>query len=219
MKYVWKVLKYSMRKVDEECAMSMCAANIELFGEVVQHSQFSSQGVQRQKWLHIYEQSNMMLEVTLSESCIEVQLHVISAARHEVVLLERTSFEMECEIDVCIKRKVISCRYVDRRFKIMLVDEKETHSFDQQLETTSYRHSKKYRYKTIFDEFVKMTTYSLETGNQFTCDYAVGCVKSASSASMHHETNRSKLVKQLLILVCKEIGSIQKDHIFPVEPN
>ncbi|KAH9411610.1 hypothetical protein HK407_04g07170 [Ordospora pajunii] len=219
MKCVWKILKYSMRKADGVCGMSMCGVNIELFGEVVQHSRFSSQGVRRQQWLHIYEQSNLMLDVTVSESCIEVRLHVISAVRHEIVLLERAGFEMECEIDVCMERNMVSCRHSGRQFKIMLADEKETLSFDQQLEITSHRHSTKYRCKAMLDEFAKMTTYSLGTIQPFTCDYSGGRVQSKLSAFMQHETRRDRLIKQFLILICKETNSIQKDHVFAMEPN
>ncbi|KAG5859897.1 hypothetical protein KMI_04g07050 [Encephalitozoon hellem] len=125
----WRVFKYSRRMEREGDEKSFCGLDLGMMCQVILHSQPDSQGVKREKWLHVFTEGSKTLELLLLPSMLEVRLYVVSAARQELVILERINLDSGWDIRACVNKRVLRCTCEERRFQVVFFNEEEIEAF------------------------------------------------------------------------------------------
>ncbi|KMV66291.1 hypothetical protein M970_040810 [Encephalitozoon cuniculi EcunIII-L] len=129
----WRIFKYSRRMEKRGGEKSFCGLDLEAVSQVILHSQSDSQGIRRERWLHMFTEGIRTLEVVLLLPVLEIRLYILSAGGQELVTLERVELTGEWDIRVCADKRVLRCRCVDRRFQIVFFSSKEIEAFVSKL--------------------------------------------------------------------------------------
>ncbi|AFN82850.1 hypothetical protein EROM_040820 [Encephalitozoon romaleae SJ-2008] len=125
----WRVFKYSRRMEKEGDEKSFCGVDLETMSQVILHSQPDSQGIKKERWLHVFTEGSKTLELILSPSMLEVRLYVVSAVRQELVILERIKLDNKWDIKTCVNKRALRYTCRERRFQIVFFSEEEVEVF------------------------------------------------------------------------------------------
>lgn len=125
----WRVFKYSRRMEREGDEKSFCGVDLETMSQVILHSQPDSQGIKKERWLHVFTEGSKTLELILSPFMLEVRLYVVSAVRQELVILERIKLDGKWDIKTCVNKRAFRYTCGERRFQIVFFSKEEVEVF------------------------------------------------------------------------------------------
>lgn len=192
MKYSWRVIKYARQINQESDRISYCNTDLEALSQTIVHSQFDTQNVRKEKWMHIYSGSIKTLELVLSEQDIEVRLIVTKDHSKSIVVLEHVDVRAAGPIKICSKQRVLGLKYGSNfinRFQVVFVSKEEADIFLDKYNAGIVSIADSVPHVTIrklFDSFLEM----------------VQDVKVKSVNTRHPTTkSRTELIKEFLRLV------------------
>ena len=130
---MWRAFKYSRRMGAGGEERSFCGLELSAISQTILHSQPDSQGVRRERWLHVFTEGGKILELVLSSSLLEVRLYIVSECRQELVVLERVGLDGGWDFRTNTAKRVLRCRFGERRFQIVFFSEDDISAFENGL--------------------------------------------------------------------------------------
>ncbi|EOB11299.1 hypothetical protein NBO_1302g0001 [Nosema bombycis CQ1] len=126
MKYNWRISKYSKVVSDDQDKLSYCGRDLDAYSQTITHSQYDTQSVHNEVWLHTYSKTNVTLEVSLC-GVLEIRLLIHAPPHVEVITLEH--LRVEDKMNLCIKQKVLGCKIGLKKFQITFYNIQEIEIF------------------------------------------------------------------------------------------
>lgn len=129
MNYTWRILKYSKIIKSTNDTTSYCKKDLDRVSQTVTHSQYDTQEIHKEDWLHIQSQGNKLLEVSLNNKTLEIKLMIHSPPNIEVIVLEHLT--INDRVTMCIKQRVLGCKFTEeqRKFQITFFNCQEVNIF------------------------------------------------------------------------------------------
>lgn len=129
MNYTWRILKYSKIIQREEDKSSYCKKDLDHVSQTVTHSQYDTQEIHKEDWLHIFSQGNKLLEVSVTAKTMEIKLLIHSPPNIEVTVLEHLT--ISDRVAMCVKQRVLGCKFTEcqRKFQITFFNSQEVNLF------------------------------------------------------------------------------------------
>lgn len=130
MKYTWRIFKYSKYIENNKDKLSHCNNNIELYSQTIIHSQYDSQNIRKEKWLHIYMESNRFIEIHVDTNKMEINLLIHNPPKISITRLELISFRTST-LRVCARGRVLAFKFTDslKKFQITFFNTDEANIF------------------------------------------------------------------------------------------
>lgn len=102
MKYTWRLFKYSKYIHNQIDKYSHCNTNIESYSQIIMHSQYDSQNIRKEQWLHIFMESNRIIELSLHKGQLKINLTIHKPPNISLTNLENINIIDE-EFKMCLK--------------------------------------------------------------------------------------------------------------------
>ncbi|KAF9762018.1 hypothetical protein NGRA_2270 [Nosema granulosis] len=156
MNYTWRILKYSKIIQNNLDTLSYCNKPLDPISQTITHSQYDTQEIHKERWLHIYSQANKLLEVSVTATSMEIRLLVHSPPNIEVTVLEHLN--LNDRVAMCIKQRVLGCKFTEslRKFQITFFNTQEVNIFmDKFNEMFSIKKITKHEKEDVKEEFLK----------------------------------------------------------------
>ncbi|KAK6089648.1 hypothetical protein P3W45_001414 [Vairimorpha bombi] len=130
MKYTWRIFKYSKYIDNDKDKLSHCNSNIELYSQTIVHSQYDSQNIRKEEWLHIFMESNRFIEIHVDTKRMEINLNIHNPPKISITRLEIISFSTST-LRVCSKGRVLAFKFTDstKKFQITFFNTDEANIF------------------------------------------------------------------------------------------
>lgn len=129
MKYTWRLFKYSKYINTETDKYSHCNTNIESYSQIIMHSQYDSQNIRKEQWLHIFMESNREIELSLHKTQLKINLILHKPPSLKITNLE--SIIIDENFKMCLKGRSMAFKNekINKKFQITFFNHNEANIF------------------------------------------------------------------------------------------